>query len=60
MLVRKAKTEDLNSILEFQLAMARETEGIELEQKTLKNGVSAVLKDSSKGHYYVAEKNGKV
>ncbi|HDR52513.1 MAG TPA: GNAT family N-acetyltransferase, partial [Mariniphaga anaerophila] len=41
-------------------AMARETEGIELEQKTLKNGVSAVLKDSSKGHYYVAEKNGKV
>lgn len=60
MLVRKAKPEDLNSILEFQLAMARETEGIELEQETLKNGVTAVLKDSSKGHYYVAEKNGKV
>jgi GNAT superfamily N-acetyltransferase len=60
MLVRKAKPEDLNSILEFQLAMARETEGIELEQETLKNGVTAVLKDSSKGQYYVAKKNGKV
>jgi hypothetical protein len=36
MLVRKAKSEDLNSILEFQLAMAKETEGIDLERSTLK------------------------
>jgi GNAT superfamily N-acetyltransferase len=60
MLVRKAKPEDLNSILEFQLAMARETEGIELEQETVKNGVTAVLKNSAKGQYYVAEKKSKV
>ncbi len=60
MLVRKAKSEDLNSILEFQLAMAKETEGIDLEIKTVEKGVAAVLEDSSKGNYYVAEKNGKV
>lgn len=60
MLVRKAKSEDLNSILKFQLAMARETEGIDLEQSTVEKGVASVLKDSTKGNYYVAEKNGKV
>ena len=60
MLVRKAKSEDLNSILEFQLAMAKETEGIDLEYKIVKKGVAAVLEDSSKGNYYLAEKNGNV
>jgi GNAT superfamily N-acetyltransferase len=60
MLVRKAKTEDLNSILEFQLAMAKETEGVDLERSTVEKGVAAVLEDSSKGNYYVAEINGKI
>jgi GNAT superfamily N-acetyltransferase len=60
MLVRKAKSEDHNSILEFQLAMAKETEGIDLEHSTVEKGVAAVLKDSTKGNYYVAEKNGKI
>ena len=60
MLVRKAKSKDLNSILEFQVAMAKETEGIDLERTTVEKGVVAVLEDSTKGNYYVAEKNGKV
>jgi len=60
MLVRNAKSEDLYSITDFQLAMARETEGIDLVRATVEKGVAAVLKDSSKGQYYVAEKNGKV
>lgn len=60
MLVRKAKPEDLNSILEFQLAMARETEGIDLERSIVEKGLTAVLKDSTKGNYYVAEIKGKV
>ncbi len=60
MLVRKAKAEDLNSILEFQLAMASETEGIELDRETVKKGVAAVLNDPSKGFYYLAEKESQV
>lgn len=60
MLVRKAKSDDLNSILEFQIAMAKETESIDLERPTVEKGVTAVLENSSKGNYYVAEKNGQV
>jgi GNAT superfamily N-acetyltransferase len=60
MLVRKAKSENLNSIVDFQLAMARETENIELEQDIVTKGVSAVLNDSTKGNYYVAETDGEV
>lgn len=60
MLVRKAKSNDLNSLLEFQLAMAMETEGIELEAATVKKGITAVLEDSGKGNYYVAEKDTQI
>lgn len=58
MLVREAKSGDLNSIVEFQLSMARETEAVMLDRNTVEKGVTAVLKDSSKGIYYVAEADG--
>ena len=58
MLVREAKSGDLNSIVEFQLSMARETEEVMLDHNTVEKGVAAVLKDSSKGIYYVAEADG--
>lgn len=60
MKVRKAETQDLHFIVEFQLSMAKETEGIELNQSTVEKGVAAVLSDSTKGNYYVAEAGGKV
>ena len=60
MLVRKAKNQDINSILAFQLAMAKETENIDLNPETAGKGVLAVLSDSTKGCYYVAETEGKV
>ena len=60
MLVRKAKNQDINSIVEFQLSMAKETENIDLDPETAGNGVAAVLSDSNKGCYYVAEKEGKL
>lgn len=40
--------------------MAKETEGVELEYSVVEKGINAVLNDSSKGRYYVAESNGKV
>jgi len=55
MIVRKATLKDIDSIIDFQLRMAHETEGIELDVQTLKIGVSAVLNDQKKGQYYVAE-----
>lgn len=60
MKVRKANIKDVDSIVEFQLKMANETEGINLDNSTVVKGVSAVLTDNSKGQYYVAEINNKV
>jgi predicted GNAT family acetyltransferase len=60
MLARKAKAEDLNSILKFQLAMAKETENIELDHAIVRKGVNAVFEDPSKGCYFVVEEKGKV
>ncbi|WP_340111196.1 GNAT family N-acetyltransferase [Maribellus mangrovi] len=60
MKVRKATIKDYESIVNFQQAMARETEGIELRIDPLEKGVKAVLEDPSKGIYYVAEVNKKV
>jgi len=60
MIIRQATLKDHKSLVEFQLAMAHETEGIELHAPTVEKGVKAVLTDCNKGHYYVAEKNGQV
>lgn len=60
MLVRIAKNEDINSILDFQLAMAQETETINLDPETVFKGVSAVIEDRNKGCYYLAETDGKI
>lgn len=60
MKVRKATINEHQTIAEFQLAMAHETEGIELDKATVKKGVEAVLADETKGNYYVAEIKGEL
>lgn len=60
MIVRKATSDDLNSIVDFQLFMAKETEEIILDKKVVNEGVLSVLTDNLKGQYYVAEMDGKV
>lgn len=55
MIVRKAAKGDINNIVDFQLQMALETENIELNPETVKQGVAAVIDDSAKGQYYVSE-----
>jgi GNAT superfamily N-acetyltransferase len=60
MQVRKATTSDIESIVDFQLRMANETEGIELNSDVVLKGVTAVVEDEGKGQYYVTEINNKV
>jgi len=60
MIIRKAIESDSAHIVEFQLAMAMETESLHLDKPTVTKGVAAVFSDSSKGTYYVAETEGKV
>ena len=59
-MVRKATLNDLHAIVQFQLAMATETEGIKLDKEIVINGVKKVLTDGTKGQYYVAEINGNI
>ncbi|MFW6158819.1 MAG: N-acetyltransferase family protein [Planctomycetota bacterium] len=58
--IRRARPEDASTIVAFQLRMARETEGMELEPATVEPGVQAVFDDPSKGAYWVAELDGEV
>jgi GNAT superfamily N-acetyltransferase len=60
MFIRKATPEDALTIVAFQQAMARETEGLQLDGTVLRKGVKAVFDDPSKGSYYVAEREGEV
>jgi GNAT superfamily N-acetyltransferase len=60
MIIRQAKESDSASIVEFQLAMAWETEQLQLDEPTVIKGVAAVFEDPAKGIYYVAETEGKV
>ena len=60
MIIRQANETDLASIVEFQLAMAMETEQFQLHEPTVVKGVAAVFADPSKGIYYVAETDDKV
>ncbi len=52
---RRADQSDLDTVVEFNAAMALETEGKSLNLDRLRNGVSAALTDSTLGFYLVAE-----
>jgi GNAT superfamily N-acetyltransferase len=58
--VRTATINDVDSIVDFQLKMAAETEGIKLHEPTVLIGVTAVITDNTKGQYYVTEINNKI
>jgi GNAT superfamily N-acetyltransferase len=57
---REGTPSDVSVIVDFQLAMARETEELELDRKVLTDGVQAVFDDPSRGRYFLAESDGTV
>ncbi len=59
-LIRKALSGENKIISRFQVEMARETEGIDLDLAAVGKGVSAVFSDPGKGCYYVAELDGEI
>jgi GNAT superfamily N-acetyltransferase len=58
--IRIATASDIGSLVEFNQAMALETEGKNLDPQTLANGVSAVFEDRARGFYVVAEDSGRI
>ena len=56
--VRAATPGDLELLVEFNRAMARETEGLDLDPGRLRSGVGRVLADPDAGFYRIAELGG--
>jgi predicted GNAT family acetyltransferase len=57
---RDAVPADAQAIIDFQLAMALETEELALDADILGRGVHAVFADPGRGRYFVAESGGRV
>jgi GNAT superfamily N-acetyltransferase len=58
--VRPASRADLELLVDFNAAMAQETEGKRLDPARLRPGVAAVLADPQRGRYRVADLDGRV
>jgi GNAT superfamily N-acetyltransferase len=56
---RDATLADATAILEFQIAMALETEEVVLDRSITGPGIHAVFADPSKGRYFIAEEDGR-
>jgi len=57
-MIRIANLKDERSIIEYNMALAEETEDLDLQKNIVTKGVRAVLNDPSKGRYYVYEEKG--
>src|SRR5688500_1492020 len=53
--IRPATHADADTLIDFNLRMARETEGLSLDPATLARGVRAALSDPAKALYFVAD-----
>ncbi|HEY8563508.1 MAG TPA: GNAT family N-acetyltransferase [Pyrinomonadaceae bacterium] len=60
MKIRLAESADAAALVDFNQAMALETEGKTLDAQILRSGVRAVFEDDKKGFYAVAEDNGQI
>lgn len=60
LIIRHADLKDADNIIEFNAAMAKETEGVHLNMDILKCGVQSLLTDQNKGFYLVAEMENKI
>ncbi|MBW8183031.1 GNAT family N-acetyltransferase [Shewanella nanhaiensis] len=58
--IRKGQKSDLNALIQFNLAMAKETENLALDESVLTQGVNTLLSNPEKGFYLVAEVDGEI
>jgi ribosomal protein S18 acetylase RimI-like enzyme len=58
--IREAALADAPVIADFNVELARESEGLALDPACVRAGVGAMLKDRAKGLYYIAEADGVV
>ena len=58
--IRAATVDDLETIADFNVRLAEETEDTSLDRETVRQGVRALLSDPTRGAYYVACADGRV
>ena len=58
--LRQANIDDLQSLVEFNQAMAMETEQLSLDPETLTKGVQTLLEQPQRGFYLVADIDGEL
>jgi GNAT superfamily N-acetyltransferase len=58
--IRQAIAADADILAQFNIALAKESEHLDLEPARVKAGVAALLRDPAKGLYFVAEDAGAV
>ena len=52
--VRRATLDDLETIVDFNIRLAAESEDTRLDRETVRRGVRGLLADAARGAYYVA------
>ncbi|MCK6553538.1 GNAT family N-acetyltransferase [Candidatus Binatia bacterium] len=57
-LIRPAHPDDIETLVSFEQAMARETEDLTLDPETLRTGVSKLIADPTRGRCFVVEVQG--
>lgn len=55
MIIRRATSQDASELTEFNINMARETEGVELKPEVIGDGVRAMIDNPQMGFYLVVE-----
>jgi len=55
LIIRPARLDDLEALVQFSAAMAMETEGRRLDETRLRRGTAAVFESPARGFYRVAE-----
>lgn len=58
--IRFATLDDLETIVDFNAALAKESEGVVLNRERLRRGVRAAVEDPNKCLYFIAESAGQV
>lgn len=58
--IRAADAADIEAIVDFNMALCRETEGRELERVTVSEGVRRFVSEPARGRYFVAIIGGEV
>ena len=58
--IRDATPDDLETIVDYNLRLAAESEGKQLDPSTLRKGVAALLAEPAHGRYFLACRDGRI